>query len=139
MILLQNRKMVHYYKLANQKILQKTANMEEDIFYLRSRTLKSPCISMMGIDKLHKVIKYPINEASVVDIVHNLFNLLNMPISWILSIDQQPDINKKNRIPSEVHIQLIADNIKLLVYKTIKNHLKESKQKLTQIKLFIPQ
>ena len=40
------------YKLANQKILQKTTDMEEDIFYLRLRTFKAPCILISGLDKL---------------------------------------------------------------------------------------
>lgn len=110
--------------------------MQEDIFYLRLRTFKAPCLSIMDLDKLHVNIKYPVNENSAIDKIHSLFSLLKMPISWILSIEPPPWVIAKNCLPFEIHVKLITDNIKLFVFKTIKNHLKETNQKLTYIKLY---
>jgi hypothetical protein len=124
-------KMSNSYKLANQRILQKTTDMEEDIYYLRLRTFKAPCILITGLEKLHlsKSIKHYENEQPYVNVIHTLFRLLNMPISWILSIDNSSENTKPNCIPSEVLIILITDNVKLFVYRTLKHHFKDVNQK----------
>ncbi len=128
--------MTSSYNLINQKILQKTADMEDDIFYLRQRTFKAPCILIHGLEKLHisKSMKHVEHEKPYINVIHNLFRLLNMPISWILSINPFEN-TKSNCIPSEVSITLITDNVKLFVYKTLTNHIKETNQKNICIKL----
>jgi hypothetical protein len=125
------------YKLANQKILQKTTDMEEDIFYLRLRTFKAPCILISGLDKLqiHKGINHSETEKHYVNIVHSLFKLLNIPISWILSIDNHLESTNPKCIPPEVLVTLITDNLKLFVYKTLTNYIKETNQKRIFFKL----
>ena len=129
--------MTNSYKLANQKILQKTTDMEEDIFYLRLRTFKAPCILINGLDKLHisKSMKHYGNDKSYIGIIHALFTLLNIPISWILLIDNPSESTKPNCIPSEVIVTLITDNIKLFVYETLTNHIKETNEKNIIVKL----
>ena len=130
--------MANSYKLANQKILQTTTSLEEDIFYLKLRTFKAPCILTTGLDKLHlsKIIKYSgEKEKHAKFIIHSLFTLLNIPITWILSIDIPPGSNQTNCIPSEIMITLITDNVKLYVFKTLTNYIKDTNQKLVFFKL----
>ena len=128
--------MTSSYNLINQKILQKTADMEDDIFCLRQRTFTAPCILINGLEKLHisKSVKHVEHEKSYINVIHNLFRLLNMPISWILSINPIEN-TKSNCIPSEVSITLITDNVKLFVYKSLTNHIKETNQKNICFKL----
>ncbi len=71
--------------MQTRNLLQETTDMEEDIFYLRLRTFKALCILITGLDKLHisKSMKHYRNDKSYIDIIHALFKLLNIPISWI--------------------------------------------------------
>ncbi len=80
-------------------------------------------------------MKHYQNDKSYIGIIHALFKLLNIPISWILFIDNPSESTKPNCIPSEVLVTLITDNIKLFVYKTLTNHIKETNERSIFVKL----
>ena len=119
------------YKLTNQKLLQKMEILNRrDINFLQARALGKPCI------QLCKTIKHSTFESSShMEIIHKLFNLLNLPTFWIHSISNE--ICKPNCLPTTMNIYLITDNIKRFVYNAIVQYLKQTDQKLISVKLLI--
>lgn len=124
----------NFYKLANQKLLKEIDILDQNIYHLQQRTLKSPCIVITGFDKLHlcTIIKGPFEEP-MYTIVQKMFTLLNMPCFWIQTIKNIQ--GKRNHIPSEVHVHLITDSIKVYVYNTISKYLRITDQKSVTVKL----
>lgn len=124
------------YKLTNQKLLQKMDILNRDINFLQTKALGKPCIVIKEFNKLQlcKTIKHStVESSSHMEIIHKLFNLLNLPTFWIHSISNE--ICKPNCLPTTMNIYLITDNIKRFVYNAIVQYLKQTDQKLISVKL----
>lgn len=117
------------YNLINQKLLQKMTTIDEKVNRLRPRASKGPFISIKGMNHLRmNCLIYPCHTKSdYKEMLYELFTLLNLPISWILSIHHPMDIELKYDIPAEIRIQLITENIKIYVYNRLLNHIEQNK------------
>jgi hypothetical protein len=129
--------MSNSYNLSNQKLLHEIKILEQNIYFLKCRTLTSPCISINGIDKLQicPLMKQTSAETSKDDIIQKLFKQLNIPNFWIHSIEIPQSNPKSYHLPSTVNIYLITDNIKMRVYNILIKYLKHTDQKSVSIKL----
>jgi hypothetical protein len=92
-----------------------------------------PCLVISGVR--HLTLLRIIHFTDLNSLIFSLFQLLNIPIEWILEIKSYTKDEKK-KIPLDALIYLIDDHIKLKVYRSILNHLKHSRQ-LSKIHLKI--
>ncbi len=130
--------MSNSYNLSNQKLLHDIKVLEENLHYLKCRTLTSPCISIIGIDKLQiRPLHHTCDEPYINDVIQKLFIQLNIPHFWIHSIEIPQSSQKSHHLPSTVNIYLITDNIKMRVYNILIKYLKHTDQKSVYIKLHI--
>ena len=129
----------NFYNLSNQKVLHEIDILDQNILFLKHRTLASPCITITGFDKLQicPLTKRPSVEPPINDVIQKLFMLLNIPQFWIHSIENMCNTVKPYRLPSKVNIYLITDNVKMHVYNTLLKYLRHTDQKSVSVKLLI--
>jgi hypothetical protein len=131
--------MSNCYSLSNQKLLHEIDVLDQNIDFLKCRTLTSPCITINGFNKLQicSLMKHTSDEPPINKMIHKLFRLLNIPSFWIHSIENPHNHIKPNHLPSTVNIYLITDNIKTYVYNTLLKYLRHTDQKSVTVKLII--
>jgi hypothetical protein len=123
--------MSNCYNLSNQKLLHKINVLDQNIHFLKCRTLTSPCITITKFDQLQILskMKHTSIKPSVNDMIQKLFLQLNIPHFWIHSIEIPHKTTKSYHLPSTVNIYLVTDNIKMFVYNSLLNYLKQTHQK----------
>jgi len=131
--------MSNCYNLSNQKLLHEINVLDQNIHFLKCRTLASPCISISGFDKLRicSLMKQTSKELNINEVIQKLFRQLNIPSFWIHSIENPHNHIRHNHLPSTVNIYLVTDNIKTYVYNTLLKYLRHTDQKSVTIKLII--
>jgi hypothetical protein len=131
--------MSNSYNLSNQKLLHEIKVLDQNIHFLKCRTINAPRISINGFDKLQicPLIKHTSAKTSVNDVVQKLFIQLNIPYFWIHSIEEIPHSDSRSYLPSTVNIYLVSDNIKMRVYNILVKYLRHTDQKSVSVKLHI--
>jgi len=143
--------MSNHYNLSNPKHLHEIDILNQNLHFLKCRTLNSPCITITGFDKLQicplmkqrpsvalSRLTYLSDLPPIHDVIHKLFTLLNIPHFWILQIENpQNRINPKNYLPLSIDIYLITDNIKMYIYNTLLKYFRHTDQKSVSVKLLI--
>jgi hypothetical protein len=105
-----------------------TENLQKCIQELSDTCLYSPFITLEGFRHINHIFR---NRGDYIDVVHSLFNFLNLPISWILHIRHPYQPN--NAIPFEIYISLITDQIKDIVFTALLNYVKQTKLKYVYV------
>jgi non-ribosomal peptide synthetase component E (peptide arylation enzyme) len=117
-----------------QKTMFSLEQLESDIQKLKLGYEYPPCICISGLRHLNlfKMVKNPNYQSILI----SLFNLLNIPIEWVLCI-KPPSYSKisESKIPFDVYVYLIDNHVKLKVYKILLNHLKHTKQTKIHLKI----
>ena len=127
------------YNLSNQKLLHEINILDQNIHFLKYRTLSSPCITITGFNKLKigPLMKWSSVDPPISDVIQKLFMLLNITHFWIHTIEDPYSNVKPYRLLSTVNIYLIADNIKKYVYNKLSKYLRHTNQKSVSVKLHI--
>lgn len=123
--------MSNSYDISKQKLLNELDILDQNIHFLKCRTLNSPCITITGFDnlKIYPMMKQTSVKPSIHDVIYQLFLNLNIPYSWIFAIE-----NPNKHV---INIYLVTDNIKMYVYNTLLKYVKNTDQNLVFIKLLI--
>ena len=117
-----------------QKIAFSLAQLESEIENINLLNQYPPCLVISGLR--HLSLTQMIKHTDVKSVIVALFQLLNIPLDWILEI-KQPSYTKCNekKIPFDAYIYLTDEHLKIKVYKLLLNHIKHTKQTKIHLKI----
>ncbi len=120
------------YKQNIQKASFSLAQIESRIQNLSILNEYPPCIVISGLR--HLSLTQMIKHNDFKSIVISLFQLLNIPLEWILEIKHSLHLTN-GKVPFDAYIYLIDEHIKIKVYKLLLNHIKHTKQTKIHLKI----
>lgn len=118
-----------------QKAFHSLVQLDWDIKRLSLVNEFPPCIIIAGLRYL-SLVQLMKNCNDYKKIIISLFQLLNIPVDWILEIKNPLHTkNNEGKIPFDVYVYLIDDHVKIKVYKLLLNHIKYTKQTKIHLKI----
>jgi len=122
------------YKQTMQKIDFSLSHLEYSIEKLILQNDFPPCLVISGLR--HLSLAQMVKHHDYKSIIFSLFNLLNIPLDYILYI-KHASYTKFNeeKIPFDAYIYLIDEHLKIKVYKLLLNHIKRTKQTKIHLKM----
>jgi hypothetical protein len=117
-----------------QKTIYSLTQLESEFQNLQLFNNYPPCLVISGVRYL--ALTQMLKHKDIKNVIISLFQLLNIPVDWILHVKPAPhEILNNEQLPFDAQIYLIDNHIKVKVYKLLLNHIKYTRQTKIHLKV----